>query len=223
MSRTKLYQDVHDLMENVEDMLVAWPKTVGNPGPVHRTLASNHINLCYIVKHIEWSDKQILEALTQIKSYTVEYMDVIDYTDEKSVAVWAINVWIYISIQQITRQENKYRKLARLMIEGAKMHLQGFHKAISYTAGEYYTCALGAAYVAFIGGNVDQAYNSIATFTVFTQLDIDPYEHFIHPVTNEITELYEIIMSLNDDYKWPRERIAGWIKTLAYAKDTNPN
>lgn len=35
-----------------------------------------------------------------------------------------------------------------------------------------------------------------------------------HPVTGDMLYLRSIIMNLNDDYKWSREKIADWIETL---------
>lgn len=35
-----------------------------------------------------------------------------------------------------------------------------------------------------------------------------------HPEENSIRPIKEVIISLNDDYKWTRERIADWLDTL---------
>jgi hypothetical protein len=40
-----------------------------------------------------------------------------------------------------------------------------------------------------------------------------------HPVTGNKDRLYDVIISLNDNYKWTREKIAEWIENVCDVKD----
>lgn len=40
-----------------------------------------------------------------------------------------------------------------------------------------------------------------------------------HPVTGKSGQLYNVIMSLNDQYKWTREKVADWIEEACDTKD----
>ena len=55
--------------------------------------------------------------------------------------------------------------------------------------------------------------------------DIWPWvtkEEVIHPITGQLSSITRIMYTLNDRYKWPRPRIAEWIKTIEPNEVTVP-
>ena len=47
--------------------------------------------------------------------------------------------------------------------------------------------------------------------------DIWPWvtkEEVIHPITGQLSSITRIMYTLNDTYKWPRPKIAEWVKTI---------
>ena len=67
----------------------------------------------------------------------------------------------------------------------------------------YSTCAIGAAALAKTGEE-----------SVCPNIDCLPSLHnrIIHPVTGDQLTVRMAIISLNDEYNWPREHIAYWLK-----------
>lgn len=79
------------------------------------------------------------------------------------------------------------------------------------------SCALGAAYEAVF--NVTT--NDEITSGHVTQLEditgIDDFEVYEkHPITQEYHHLDSIIINLNDEHQWERERIADWLQSIGY-------
>lgn len=72
-------------------------------------------------------------------------------------------------------------------------------------------CAIGAAYTGFNGEFDNDGCSK--EFNTFMQ-------HYfvgrsvIHPVFNKLWDLKSTIVSLNDEFFWPREHIAFWLRTL---------
>lgn len=77
------------------------------------------------------------------------------------------------------------------------------------------TCAIGAAHLAKTGelvpiGNIAMNLNMVA-------LEIcgaDPLQQVYHPMCQEKVTLIEAIITLNDNYNWPREKIADWLDSI---------
>jgi hypothetical protein len=100
-------------------------------------------------------------------------------------------------------------KLSEAIRLGATLDTQGFG-TIAYTSRGG-TCALSAAAKA-VGIPLRQG-----MLTPYEELEAKwPVLRSIvrHPVTKHTTVLTMAIYNLNDTYRWPRERIAGYVQTI---------
>ena len=80
-----------------------------------------------------------------------------------------------------------------------------------FTDGGNGRCALGAAVdAAGYNPHADSIDNVRMAHALFPELE----EHVVHPEEEMTYSLYHAIWTLNDFYRWPREKIADWVETI---------
>lgn len=106
-------------------------------------------------------------------------------------------------------------KLSTAIREGAKLHPKGKHDFATFDEGEFYTCALGAAYEA-IHGRLAFSPDINTQRDIFSQCGIDAKiakTDWVLPTNpREKGFLGEIIVILNDHEDWSREDIAAYLE-----------
>lgn len=107
-------------------------------------------------------------------------------------------------------------KLSEAMREGAKLRPQGFGSYFQPVAGDFFSCAIGAAYEGIVG-KLDKRPDYMRSETIEHEAAFDMFDvEVINPVRNIRRNLHETIACLNDDEKWTREQIADWLETIGY-------
>lgn len=103
----------------------------------------------------------------------------------------------------------------------AELMREGIHKTeclrngwIKRTEKHCYACAMGAALLACNPDANDGLSNRDLVATLQECSGIDMGQWVTHPETSERYRLWEMIISLNDHYKWPRLKIAKWVDSL---------
>ncbi len=112
-------------------------------------------------------------------------------------------------------------ELSEAIRKGSKLRPQTFNETYGTAAdGSFGTCAVGAAYEA-VGRIV---FTTEADGGTQVHLSAESpsfpllYEYYDEPLPcgckrpSRITRLLEIIAHLNDEHRWPRERIASWVR-----------
>lgn len=122
-------------------------------------------------------------------------------------------------------------KLSEAIRAGAAMRPQGFHDYIRWIPDDagntvVCTCALGAAYEASTGQlppSVDEldaadgpTSNPPSVLKQFADVLRVQVQHPLRPVQGDVAHT---IVSLNDTYKWTRERIADWLEQQGYEQE----
>ena len=106
-------------------------------------------------------------------------------------------------------------ELSEAIKVGAKRHPQGFgalratHRRWPWGPAEVRTCALGAA-------NEAVGYQAISKSWALAP---DDWRELLHtpavcPQCSAPAALFRVITHLNDTHRWPRERIAAWVRHL---------
>lgn len=122
------------------------------------------------------------------------------------------------------------KKLSTLIREGAQLRPQVFGSAVSLLDGhidengkldedgpcEYGTCALGAAYEAITGQLPDNT-DPFETTVAFIQDSTDSIgAEIAYPdgtsLSTYVDQTVDVVVSLNDYYKWTREQIADYLE-----------
>lgn len=93
-----------------------------------------------------------------------------------------------------------------------QIHNRYYLKAEDVHTGEIIegVCALGAAYAGIFGSIIDNDFLPIGT-TLDHQFEYLLHQKAIHPIKEFRQEIGGIIISLNDEYYWSREKIAEWV------------
>lgn len=104
---------------------------------------------------------------------------------------------------------DKIKTLGEAIRYGARLKPQYFNAYCDYNKTK--TCALGAAL-----DSIEMLGKGISSESTLSQLckrfNIDQDKSYPHPANNISNwSLFEIIISLNDQYRWSRERIADWV------------
>jgi len=113
-------------------------------------------------------------------------------------------------------------KLSEAIREGAKLRPQCFGKLFAVTDHKIQaTCAVGAAYEVLQGLPRIDTWGEVLISSQYL-LGINEKVGVItkgitHPETGDgHDDLYCVIESLNDNYRWSRERIANWLSEIGY-------
>lgn len=117
-------------------------------------------------------------------------------------------------------------KLSTLIREGAKKRPQAFGNYLEMTNDlnpegvpyAYSTCAIGAAYEALTGelpdyAEFDRDLNERTLKTVNAWSACIPYPEGTDPKGGE-DSVNDVVVNLNDDYRWTRERIADYLESV---------
>jgi hypothetical protein len=118
------------------------------------------------------------------------------------------------------------QKLSTCIREGAKKRPQAFGDFIGEISSsgastpEYSTCALGAAYEHITGGlpYPDYEHGEYVNKTIYKACGLN---HFRVPYPEETFNgkeayLFDVVSTLNDTFKWTRERIADYLDSIGY-------
>jgi len=107
-------------------------------------------------------------------------------------------------------------KLSTAMYKGAKLRPQGVGGYFPVGARAFNSDAVGAAIEAKLG-NLPYCLEEMHLSGLFEKLFPSAvHKYAVHPVTQKQQTVRTIAVSLNDDHKWRRERIAAWLRTLGY-------
>jgi hypothetical protein len=105
-------------------------------------------------------------------------------------------------------------RLSEAIARGAELRPQAHDAYFKVTTEGLASCAMGAAYEAVTGyTRLADGTDNYDLISYITGTDIGYVQH-AHPVTGEKDDLASIIVDLNDEYTWPRERIAAWLSSL---------
>jgi hypothetical protein len=111
-------------------------------------------------------------------------------------------------------------KLWQAMLEGAKAGPQLFNEQGDYKGG---TCAIGALYLGLSVGKsavLDYLHNFfevIAQLNQYTQCPVGPCNSYTAGrslIPHAPTTIGEVIIHLNNDHRWSRQRIADWLAQI---------
>ena len=107
--------------------------------------------------------------------------------------------------------------LSEAILEGCKTTKPWTEEYVDSTENPTCACALGAA---LIGAGIGLTVTNITSFETLVDRTFgnnihNDFKHK-HPVKGYNTSLAAIIVNLNDEEHWSRERIAAWLKGIGY-------
>lgn len=113
--------------------------------------------------------------------------------------------------QQIT-------KLSEAIRIGAQKRPQCFDGVfrMDFQSNQYRSCALGAALEAMFPSNNDQCVSKADMKDLREALHLSENEVIKDPFYGTEYDICLVIMSLNDDQRWSREKIADWLESIGY-------
>lgn len=100
--------------------------------------------------------------------------------------------------------------LDEILLCGAAKRPQTYGSYFAYNDNhEICSCAIGAINECLTN---EPYYSGVCEMLLDHNIDISTMVK--HPVTERKIELYSAIVNLNDEYRWTREQIAEWLKTI---------
>lgn len=109
-------------------------------------------------------------------------------------------------------------KLSEAIRLGAMLKPQAFGKAFVFVKfGELGSCALGAAEDAINGPIYEASDGGAKQLEVYERYSLNKQRRDC-PSCDRPGRLSDVIVHLNDDHQWTRERIADWVETIEPAQ-----